>query len=67
VQSPIHSYEIRPRKDKRGVDLVSERLPFGKLWYGEPNAIGNALDFARFFSRAPSRGDLRLRCPGRRD
>jgi hypothetical protein len=21
-----------PRKDKRGVDLISEALPFGRLW-----------------------------------
>jgi hypothetical protein len=31
-------YEIRPRSDKRGVDLISESLSFGRLWYGEPNA-----------------------------
>jgi hypothetical protein len=24
----------------RGVDLISDTLPFGRLWYGEPNAIG---------------------------
>jgi len=22
-----------PRKDKRGVDLISDMLPFGRLWY----------------------------------
>jgi len=32
-----HVYEVRPRKDKRGVDLISDALPFGRLWYGEPN------------------------------
>jgi hypothetical protein len=35
-----HVYEVRPRRDKRGVDLISDALPFGRLWYGEPNAIG---------------------------
>jgi hypothetical protein len=25
------SYEIRPRKDHRGVDLISDALPFGAL------------------------------------
>ena len=25
-------YEIRPRKDKRGVDLICDVLPFGRLW-----------------------------------
>jgi len=24
-------YEIRPRKDKRGFDLISDALPFGGL------------------------------------
>lgn len=29
---PEHVYAVRPRKDKRGVDLVSDALPFGGLW-----------------------------------
>jgi hypothetical protein len=45
-------YEVRPRKDKRGVNLISEVLPFGRLWYGEPNAAGNAIDYAKFHSRS---------------
>jgi hypothetical protein len=32
----IRVYEVRPRKDHRGVDLISDALPFGGLWY-EPN------------------------------
>jgi hypothetical protein len=31
MQSTIHVYEVRPRKDKRGVDLISDALPFGWL------------------------------------
>ena len=46
-----HSYEVRPRKDHRGVDLISDTLPFGGLWYGEPNAISNAVGYAKFSSR----------------
>ena len=34
------TYEVRPRKDRRGVDLISDALPFGRLWYDEPNAVG---------------------------
>ena len=30
-------YEVRPRKDRRGVDLISDALPFGRLRYAEPN------------------------------
>ena len=29
MQSRIHVYEVRPRKDKRGVNLISDALPFG--------------------------------------
>jgi hypothetical protein len=46
-----HIYEIRPRKDRRGADLISDALPFGKLWYGGPAAISNAVSYARFYSR----------------
>ena len=45
-----HVYEVRPRKDRRGVDLISDALPFGALWYGEPDAISNAVHSAKFFS-----------------
>jgi hypothetical protein len=29
----MHVYEVRPRKDKRGFDLLSDALPFGGLCY----------------------------------
>jgi hypothetical protein len=39
-----HGYAIRPRKDKRGVNLISDALPFGRLWYDTPDhAIGYAM------------------------
>jgi hypothetical protein len=47
----MHLLKSGPRKDHRGVDLISDALPFGRLWYGEPNAIGNAVDYAKFRSR----------------
>jgi len=49
---PMHVYEIRPRKDKRGIDLISDTLPFGRLWYGEANAVSDAIGCAKFFSRS---------------
>src|SRR6266849_8823917 len=49
---PAHVYEVRPRKDKRGVDLISDALPFGRLWHGEPNAVPNAIGYATFRSRS---------------
>ena len=47
-----HDYEVRPRKDDREVDLVSEVLPFGRLWYDWPGAIANAIGYAKFYSRS---------------
>ena len=44
--------EVRPCKDKRGADLISDALPFGRLWYGEPNAISNAIGYAKFYGRS---------------
>jgi hypothetical protein len=35
----MHVYEIGSCKDYRGIDLISDALPFGRLWYGEPNAV----------------------------
>jgi hypothetical protein len=41
-------YEIRPHRGKRGVDLISDALPFGRLWYDTPdNAIGYAMHNSR--------------------
>jgi hypothetical protein len=47
----FHVYEVRPRRDKRGFDLISDALPFGRLWYGEPDAISNAIGYAKHRSR----------------
>jgi hypothetical protein len=45
-----HRAEVRPRKDKRGVDLISDVLPYSPLWYAGPTAISNAISFAKFNS-----------------
>ena len=50
--APLHVYEVRPRKDKRGVDLVSDVLPFGRLWYDGSQAVANAVGYAQHFSRS---------------
>src|SRR5262249_25806130 len=46
----MHTYEVEPRKDKRGVDLISDALPFGRLWYDTP---ANAIGYAMHSSRSP--------------
>jgi hypothetical protein len=45
-----HAYEVRPRKDKRGVDLISDAPPFRRLWYAKAS---DAVDYAKFFTRSP--------------
>jgi hypothetical protein len=52
ILKPTHVYEVRPRKDHLGVDLISDALPFGRLWYSEPDAITNAIGYAKFYSRS---------------
>jgi hypothetical protein len=42
MTSSQHLYEVLPRKDHRGVNLISHALLFGRLWYAEPNVRGAA-------------------------
>jgi hypothetical protein len=44
-----HVYEVRPRRDKRGVDLISDALPFDAFWYTKPD---HAIGYAKFRSRS---------------
>jgi hypothetical protein len=39
----MHTCEIRPRKDGRGCDLLSNALPSGRLWHLE---MRQAIDYA---------------------
>jgi len=48
----MHVYEVRPRKDRRGVDLISDVLPFGRLWHDGPQAVANAIGYAEHYSRS---------------
>jgi len=49
LRSHRHIYEVRPRKDHRGFDLISNVLPFGRLWYTKPD---DAVEYAKFRSRS---------------
>jgi hypothetical protein len=40
---------LRPRKDHRGVNLIPDALPFGRLWYCDPD---DAIGSAKFYSRS---------------
>jgi len=46
-----HGYEIHPRNIRGGVDLISDTLPFGRLWFRDANA---SIRYARFISRSHS-------------
>ena len=43
-------YEIRPRKDRDGVELISELFRYGPIWYAGPDAIRNAIAYAKYRS-----------------
>jgi hypothetical protein len=45
-------YEVRPRKDHLGIDLISDVLPFGRLWYDGMEAVANAIGYAEHYSRS---------------
>jgi hypothetical protein len=48
-------YEIRPRVDRDGFDLISDRLRYGPIWYAGPDAVRCAVAYAKYCSRSSSR------------
>jgi hypothetical protein len=51
-KAPLHLRRFLHLRLQGGIDLISDTLPFGRLWYGEPNAISYAIGYAKFFSRS---------------
>ena len=45
-------YEIRPRKDGDGFDLISDQLRNGPIWYAGPDAVRCAVAYAKYRSRS---------------
>ena len=45
-------YEVRPRKDREGFDLISKLFRYGPIWYAGPDAVRNAIAYAKFSSRS---------------
>jgi len=43
-------YEVRPRKDRDGFDLISKRFRYGPIWYAGPDAVRNAIAYAKYCS-----------------
>ena len=44
------------RTHNKAVSVVAIALPFGHLWYAGPNAISNAIGYAKFYD-AVGNGD----------
>jgi len=49
---PVPVYEIHPRKDHRGVNLISMRCHSVACGLASRKAISNAIGYAKFFSRS---------------
>jgi hypothetical protein len=45
-------YEIRPRKERDGFDLISDRLRRSPIWYAGPDAVRRAVAYAKYRSRS---------------
>jgi hypothetical protein len=48
-------YEVRPRTRRGGVDLISDRFRYGPIWSSRPDAVRNAIAYAKYCSWSPSR------------
>jgi hypothetical protein len=47
-------YEVRPRKSEDGVDLISDLFRYGPIWYAGPDAVRNAVAYAKYRSLSRS-------------
>ena len=55
----MHVYEVRPRKDRRGVDLISDALPLS-LRNELPSLVPMFEQFSRCMYRGRPLSDLRF-------
>ena len=47
-------YEVRPRKDRDGFELISKVFRYGAIWYAGPDAVRNAIAYAKYRSHSRS-------------
>src|SRR5262245_17896981 len=47
-------YEVRPRKSRDGIDLISDLFRYGPIWYAGPDAVRNAVAYAKYLSLSRS-------------
>jgi hypothetical protein len=43
-------YEVRPHKSGDGVDLIGDWFRYGPIWYAGPDAVRNAVAYAKYRS-----------------
>jgi len=43
-------YELRPRKDKDGFELINDGFRYGPIWYSGRDAVRNAVAYAEYRS-----------------
>jgi len=48
------AYEIRPHENGDGVDLISDLFRHGPIWYSGPDALRNAVAYAKYRSLSRS-------------
>jgi hypothetical protein len=48
MRTPVDEYQVRPRKDRSGWNLESDRLSHGSLWY---KSVSDAISYAEWNSR----------------
>jgi CheY-like chemotaxis protein len=50
----FEAYEIRPHENGDGVDLISDQFPLSPIWYAGPDAVRNAVAYAKYHSLSRS-------------
>ena len=48
----LHGHQTLSRTRETFKSTTFRCAPFGRLWYGEPDAVSNAIGFAEFYSRS---------------
>jgi hypothetical protein len=48
-------WSLSVNKSEDGVDLISDRFRYGPIWYAGPDAVRNAVAYAKYCSLARSR------------
>src|SRR6478609_12005681 len=54
-------YEVRPREERDGFDLIGDRLQDGPIWYAGPDAVRRAVAYAKYRSGS-HRAIIRVFC-----